>query len=73
MKKFVLTLALTLLVGAGTFASSSNQSMENNKPIKFTFKTVCGVVVTSYSYEPVAATDVLQWQYDMTLYYCEQL
>ncbi len=80
MKKIVI---LFLFISIGLFANKVPKNQINIlkikterlyvEPTKYVYETSCGKTAVSYSYEPVTAEQLKEWQDAMEEYYCSEL
>jgi hypothetical protein len=70
MKQLFLIIMFLFLSNNITLA---NDNEYDGGPTRYTYRTSCGAVAVSYSYEPVSAEDLNAWADAMEVYLCEEL
>ena len=62
-----------LIINKSNVELAINNDNLNAGPTRYTYRTSCGVVAVSYSYEPVSASQYDEWAAAMEEFYCEEL
>jgi hypothetical protein len=61
-------------MSVSSFATNNVKTESNDYvPQLYAYLTSCGVIATSYSYEPVTASQYADWAGAMEEYYCSEL